>query len=255
MVIAGSLAGSPADKQPGSSEPTSPVSDRLAPLAQGDEGSSRFHFTRAVYSDVLRQGRSWFVDFPEADRHFLIGLERLTAIDPFERENPVRLDDPALRNFPFLYAVEVGYMALTEPEVEGLRGYLLAGGFLVVDDFWGSREWANFEFQIKRVLPEFAITELPIDHPLMSSFYEIEEVRQVPGFGRGVRGFPTWERDGYVPHLRGIFDDDGRLVVLINWNTDLGDAWEHADMAEYPLNYSTYAYRLGINTIIYALTH
>ena len=97
--------------------------------------------------------------------------------------------------------------------------------------------------------------ELPIDHPVMTSFYEIEQVKQVPGFGRGVGGAPTWEQDGYVRHLRGIFDDGGALLVLINWNTDLGDVWEHADMAEYPLNYSTYAYRMGINTVIYSLTH
>jgi hypothetical protein len=92
----------------------------------------------------------------------MIGLKRLTNIDASGAEHPIRLDDPALREFPILYAVEVGYMSLTEAERQGLRNYLLAGGFLVVDDFWGSREWFNFERQIRAVLPEYAIEDIPL---------------------------------------------------------------------------------------------
>lgn len=214
-----------------------------------------FYFTRAMYTSYSRWGRgSWGVDFPKADRQFLIGLTRLTGIDAYELENPVGLDDPALRRFPFLYAVEVGRMALTEAEVAGLRGYLLAGGFLVVDDFWGTWQWDNFEGEMRRVLPEHPIVELPSDHPLLDTFYRIDEIVQVPNVGQGMRGGPTWESDGYVPHLRAIFDSDERLMVLISWNSDLGDAWEWAENPHYPLPFSNYAFRLGVNMVLYGMS-
>ncbi len=212
-----------------------------------------FYFTRAIYSSF--RGRSWSIDYPEADQHFVFGLRRLTSIDAYEHENPIRLDDPGVRRFPFLYMLEVGAMALTAPEVAGLRDYLLAGGFLVVDDFWGSREWANFEHEIHRVLPEYSIVDISADHPILRVFYRIDNLVQVPNVGQGMRGGPTWERDGYVPFLKGIFDDDGRLLVVINWNTDLGDAWEHADNPYYPIKFSNFAYQMGVNFVIYGMTH
>jgi hypothetical protein len=213
-----------------------------------------FYFTRAMYTSYGRWGRgSWSVDFPKADRQFLYGLRRLTGIDAYEMENPVALDDPALRRFPFLYAVEVGRMALTEPEVKGLRGYLLAGGFLVVDDFWGTWEWENFEGQIGRVLPEYTIVELPVDHPVLTTFYGIDSIVQVPNVRNGMQGGPTWENDGYVPHLRAIFDNADRLMVLISWNSDLGDAWEWAENPYYPLPFSNYAISLGVNLVLYGM--
>ncbi len=222
-----------------------------------DSGGPRdFYFTRAIYSGYgYRRMGSWAIDFPKADRQFLWGLRRLTNIDAYEAENAVRLTDPDLRNFPFLYALEVGYMSLTEAEVEALRSYLLAGGFLMIDDFWGTYEWQNFEYEIRRVLPEHPIVEVAMDHPLFSTFYTIDELLQVPSVRVARYGGVTWERDGYVPHVRGIFDDAGRLLVVINWNTDLGDAWEWAEDPYYPLPYSTFAYQLAVNTIIYALSH
>lgn len=218
-----------------------------------------FYFTRAIYSGYSRwggrYGGSWSIDFPKADLQFIIGLRRLTNIDAYELENPVRLDDPNLRRYPFLYALEVGYMSLTEAEVAGLRDYLLAGGFLVIDDFWGTREWANFEREMLRVLPEHSIVDIPPDHPVMDVFYKIDELVQVPNVEQGWRGGPTWENDGYVPALKGIFDERGRLMVAINWNTDLGDAWEWADHPYYPLKFSNFAYQMGINLIIYGMSH
>lgn len=217
-----------------------------------------FYFTRAAYSSASfgwRGGRAWSTDYPKADRQFLVVLRRVTNLDADPWENAVRLDDPSLRRYPFLYAVEVGRMDLTDAEVEGLRGYLLAGGFLVVDDFWGTREWAAFERNIRKVFPTRPIVELAPDHPVFRSYYQIDELVQVPAVNNILRAGRTWERDGYTPHVRGIFDDDGRLMVAINWNTDLGDAWEWADIPEYPLEYSTFAYEMGVNLIVYAMSH
>lgn len=224
-------------------------------VSQAPTPGHNFYFTRAVYSGYGRRYASWSVDFPKADIQFLIGLKRLTNIDAYDLENPVRLDDPNLRRYPFLYALEVGFMALTEAEVEGLREYLLAGGFLVIDDFWGSYQWANFESQMARVLPEYKIEDIPMDHPMLSVFYEIDELVQVPNVGLGRMGGRTWEQDGYEPALRGIFDENGRLLVVINWNTDLGDAWEWAEDPWYPWYFSNYAYKLGVNMILYGMTH
>jgi hypothetical protein len=225
-----------------------------------------FYFTRAAYSSSFRGrggrggGGSWATDFPKADQQFLTVLRRLAGIDAFPAEHPIQLQDPDLRRYPFIYAVEVGYMSLTEPEVAALRDYLLAGGFMMVDDFWGSREWASFEQEMRRVLPEYSIVDMPRDHPIFSSFYDIREVIQVPNVGIGRQyhrsgGGPTHEQDGYTPAVRGIFDERGRLLVAINWNTDLGDAWEWAEQPDYPLKFSTYAYQMGVNFIVYAMTH
>ncbi len=234
-----------------------PTSPRQA--FEVNEYGPEFHFTRAVYSSGLRGfgGRrgSWAIDFPKADRQFLYLVQRtLALLDPDENENPRRLDDPELRRFPWLYMLEVGAMSLTPEEVTGLRGYLEAGGFLVVDDFWGSREWANFEAEMAQVLPGYGIVEIPIEHEIFRSFYNIEEILQVPSINNAMWG-QTSEGDGLVPHVRGIFDEDGRLMVVINWNTDLGDAWEWAESPDYPFKYSSFAYKLGVNYIIYSMTH
>ena len=224
------------------------------------EPAREFYFTRAFYSDhdrdPFRRFPSWSVDFPKADLQFLMGLKRLVNhLDAYDNENPLALTDPRLSRFPFLYAVEVGHMSLSQAEVEGLRRYLLAGGFFLVDDFWGSEEWSVFERQIRRVLPEFPIVDLPLDHPIFHSFYDVEEIVQVPNVRNGQMGGPTWEKDGYVPEVKGIFDDRGRMLVAINFNCDLGDAWEWAENPYYPLRFSTYAYQMGVNYILYAMSH
>lgn len=221
-----------------------------------------FYFTRAIYGGGGNfRGSAWMVDYPDADRWIANVLGRLTGIDVSPNDNLVQLDDPNLRRFPFIYAVEVGSMGLSPAEVQGLRSYLLAGGFLMADDFWGQYEWENFEYEMRQVLPEYEIVDIPLDHELFRSYYAIDEIVQVPNIGNGIDvgyGFPgarTWERDGIVPHCRGIFDEEGRLMVVINWNTDLGDAWEHAEDSRYPLQYSTYAYQMAANFIVYAMTH
>jgi hypothetical protein len=227
-----------------------------------------FYFTRAVYSGGGRssfgfygRGRSqWATDYPKADRQFMVVLNRLIDIDNSPDENAIRLDDPNVRRFPILYALEVGSMGLTEAEVVGLRSYLEAGGFLVIDDFWGPYEWAVFEREITRVLPGRPIYEIPKSHPFFNMVYDVAEVVQVPnvtnGQMHGRYGTPTNEGPGSeVPHVYGIDDDDGRLMVLIYWNTDVGDAWEWAEDPYYPLKFSTYAFEVGVNMIVYGMSH
>ncbi len=212
-----------------------------------------FYFTRAIYSSGWGWNR-WAIDYPKADQQFMTIVNRLIEIDASEFENAIRLDDPELRKYPFLYALEVGDIALGPAEIEGLRNYLLAGGFLVIDDFWGSWQWAHFEQQIRRVFPEHPIVDIPLDHPIFNAVYRIDEILQVPAIGN-FWGGRTWEQDGYEAHARGIFDEQGRLMVVINWNTDLGDAWEWAERPEYPLKFSTFAVEMGINFIVYAMSH
>jgi hypothetical protein len=216
-------------------------------------GPHAFYFTRGIYTSWRRYA-AWATDYPKADQQFLTVLRRLTNLDAYPSEHAVALDDPELRRYPFLYMLEVGNMQLGEGEVAGLRDYLLAGGFLFIDDFWGSQEWAVFESEMRRVLPDHPIAELPLEHPVFRAFYEIREIMQVPAVGNWRRG-RTWERDGYEPGVRGIFDADGRLMVMINWNTDLGDAWEWAEQPDYPLRFSTFAYQMGVNAIVYAMSH
>jgi hypothetical protein len=231
----------------------------IGPRLDPDETPGRwpFYWTRAVYSGSGwgRRGGSWATDYPKGDRQFLIVLKRLVRLNAYDWENAVSLADPDIRRFPIIYAVEVGRMEMSEAEVEGLRSYLDAGGFLIVDDFWGTREWQVFEWNIRRVFPDRPIVDLPLDHPLFSAYYDIEQVLQVPNINNGAGGYRTHERDGYVPYVRGIFDDNNRLMVVINWNTDLGDAWEWAESPYYPLVYSTFAYEMGANMIVYGMSH
>ncbi len=233
---------------------------RQAASHAGDPGEfpHEFYFTRAIYSGwgYGRRGGSWSTDYPKADNQFLVGVLRLMRIDAYPRDHAVRLDDPELYRFPFLYAAEIGRgMNLTDAEVLALRRYLLAGGFLVVDDFWGSYEWANAELQLHRVLPGTKIVEIPLDHPLFHGMYDVKTIEQVPNVNNGCYGPPYWEQDGITPHVRGMFDEENRLLVVINWNTDLGDAWEWAEQPCYPLRLSTYAWEMGINFIVYGMSH
>ena len=215
-----------------------------------------FFFTRGIYQEYLQAewGPRWAIDYPKAEQQFLTALKRLTVIDAYGDHNAIALDDPDLRNHPFLYVLEVGSLNMDRDDAQALREYLLSGGFLVIDDFWGSWEWESFQQQIELALPEYKIVEVPEDHPVFHAFYDIDKVIQVPNLEKGKVG-PTYEKDGKVPHVRGIFDEKGRLMVLINWNTDLGDAWEWADDPLYPLKYSTYAYEIGINFVVYGMSY
>ena len=239
--------------------PGSPVVAVSVPQAH-DRGVHAFYFTRGIYSEYGRRGfmgrggGSWAVDYPKADLQFLTVLRRLTNLDAYNSEHAMRLDDPELRRFPFLYMLEVGRISLSSEEVKGLRDYMLSGGFVFVDDFWGDEEWYPFERQMREVLPEHQIVEMSLDHPIFKVFYEIRGLQQMPAIGVW-RGGGRTECYGCEYHVRGIFDDAGRLMMLINWNTDNGDAWEWAEQPDIPLKFTTYAYQLGVNAIVYAMSH
>lgn len=214
-----------------------------------------FTFARLVFrgGSGWRFG-AWATDAPKADVTFIAGIRRLTNLDVRQSQFYVPITSPELFHYPFLYAVEVGYLELSEQEAEILREYFRRGGFMVVDDFHGTLEWSNFQSQMHKVFPGGRIEDLPTSHPMFHCFFDIDEIFQIPGVIMFYSG-TTYEKDGYNPHFRGVFDGDGQLKVMVNFNSDLGDAWEWADVPFYPEKYSSAAYRLGINYIIYSMTH
>ncbi|HEV8132049.1 MAG TPA: DUF4159 domain-containing protein [Acidobacteriota bacterium] len=216
---------------------------------------SGFTFTRLVYSSSSWRGNSWATDYPKADTQLVYELYKFNELSFVRPESQVlSVDDPELFHYPFLYAVEVGYMYLSDEEARRLREYLLRGGFLVVDDFHGTYEWQNFYQQIKKVFPEYEPQDLDISHPIFHCYYDIQKLIQIPGI-QFLRSGHTWEKDGYTPHFMGISDKNGRLLVMINYNVDLGDAWEWAEIEEYPQEYVRLAFQLASNYIVYSMTH
>ena len=225
------------------------------------ESAGEFTFVRTIYSSPYSpynrwQGGSWSVDFPEADDHFITGIRDWagTSLSISGRPEQLRIMDDRLFDYPFIYFVEPGFLELSTEEAARLREYILRGGFLFLDDFWGEYEWRNVQEQMKRVLPEYEIVDLPLTHPVFHSYLDIEEVVQVPGIHSTMRGV-THEKGGVTPHYMGIEDKHGRLVVFIARNCDLGDAWEWIDDSRYPVRYGLAAYKIGINVVIYAMSH
>ena len=217
----------------------------------------RYHYDaaalRSTGDDVY--GEPWGIDSPAAEQNLSRRVKTATAI---QVEDPIllTLDDPKLFEHPWIYFVEPGALRLTDADAAHLREFLLRGGTAMFDDFHGPYEWDNLERQMKRVFPDRQIIEVPKDHPVFNVFYRIDGYPQVPGIGSFLAG-RTWEKGGFVSHLRTILDDAGRPMVFINWNTDMGDGWEWSNAVEYPqyLKHTANAYRMAINEIVYSLTH
>lgn len=223
--------------------------------ANGESDSDLFTFVRLKYRGTGWYGNGWEVDWPASDRNFISHLRQATNISVAPREKIIPVGSPELFNYPFAYILEVGTLQLTSAEAKNLREYLLRGGFIMVDDFHGRREWQSFHRQLKKIFPDREPEDIPISHPLFHCFFDIDELTQIPGL-RSLFNGRTYERiDGYPAYCRGVYDDHGRLMMMINFNSDLGDAWEHAAEGFYPRKYSDMAYRLGINAVIYSLTH
>jgi hypothetical protein len=195
----------------------------------------------------------WTQDFPRADRHFSQAMRRLTRIHVRSVEQPVNLDEGDAGDWPWLYAVQVGEWGLTDQQGKALREYLLRGGFFMADDFHGAAEWGEFESRIKRAFPDRSIVDIPDDDPIFHTVYDLTDRFQVPGQAHLRLGYKY--ADGKGAHWRGIYDDQGRVMVAISFNSDLGDAWEWADDPYYPAKFSDLAIRIGVNYVVYAMTH
>jgi Domain of unknown function (DUF4159) len=205
--------------------------------------------------DWREGGTSWTQDYPRADRHFAAALRRLTRVHARSVEQPVNLDDgDDVYNWPWLAAGEMGDWLLTDAQAKKLRDYLLRGGFLMLDDFWGTEEYGRFEQSMKRVFPDRPIVEIANDDPIFHTVYDLDNRFQVPGEWALRRG-TTYRADGAVAHWLGIYDDHRRVMVAISFNSDIGDSWEWADDPRYPEKYSALGIRIGVNYVIYALTH
>ena len=219
---------------------------------------AEFAFTRIIfesgYQALPGPGNTAWRDWPESDMHFIRGVNRLTVVDIEDQSRAIRLTSEQLFDRPWIYALEVGTWLLSQDEADNLREYLLRGGFLVVDDFHGSYQWLGFMRSMKLVFPDRSIVDVSEEDAIMSMHFEVDHSEPIPGI-MALRYGVTYEHDGYTPTWKGIYDDDGRLMVIINFNVDLGDAWEMADEPWYPEKYTATAYRYGINYILYAMTH
>jgi hypothetical protein len=234
----------------------------------GDSGEkAEFYWSRLRYNSANDYGGGggrafgygysfggWSRDYPKADRQFLEALKRLTRIQMRSYEQVVDLDSDEIFNYPWVYAVQVANWSFTDAQAKRLREYLLKGGFLMVDDFHGTDDWERFMTGMRQVLPDRPVEDLADGDEIFHVLYDLSERMQIPG-EQYVNTGRTYEKDGYVPKWRAIRDDKGRIVVAICHNMHLGDAWEWADIPEYPENFSSMAFRIGINYIVYGMTH
>jgi hypothetical protein len=230
-------------------------------------GDGAFTHCKIKYRSVRREanGMGWSTDYPYAGINLMIRVSELTKT-PISRDADgkpnywvVNLTDDALFHCPFTMATDVGTLQFSQEEVRRLREYLLKGGFLWVDDFWGTRAWQQWSTEIRRVLPERQISDVPADHPILHARYQIDRIPQITSinFWR-TSGGTTSERGGDSPQadLRMITDDKGRIMVLMTHNTDVGDSWEReSEDHEFFLQFSPNGYALGVNVVLYALTH
>jgi hypothetical protein len=250
-----------------------PDNPRIANFGFGNDDSpsnvkAEFYWSRLAYSSSMEsfgggfggfggrgfRSQPWSRDYPKADRQFLIAMHRLTRIDGRPTEQVVTLDNDEIFNYPWVYAVQVQTWTFTDAEAKRLREYLLKGGFLMVDDFHGTEDWENFMNGMRQVLPDRPVEDLQSNDEIFHTLYDVDDKMQIPGevWERTGR---TYEKDGYQPKWRAIRDDKGRIIVAICHNMHLGDAWEWADDPRYPEVFASMAFRVGLDYIIYGMTH
>ena len=239
------------------------MSGALAPeeLPDGD-----FVLCRLVYTEGIRFAQGWQTDYPLGERNLSIRFSEITrtrvsrAGDGSPHHYLVRATDDALFQCPFLMAGDPGSMGLTEPEANRLREYLLKGGFLWVDDMWGSQQWAAFTYELAKIFPpdEYPIEDVPLTDPIFSAQFIVEEMPQIPNIMHWRRTGGTSEQgaDSAIPYFRAVRDDDGRIMVAITHNTDIADAFEReGEDPQFFYQFSPKGYALGINVLLHALTH
>ncbi len=226
-----------------------------------------FTFVRTIYQSPMRGygrrggygyygGGTWTTDYPEADNNFIVGLREWagTNLKIAPRPEALEILDDRIFDYPIIYIVEPGFMELSPEQAARLREYIMRGGFIFLDDFWGEYEWQNVQEQFRMIVPEYEIKDLPLNHPIFHSYLDVEEVVQVPNVYNAQRGI-TSEKGGVVPHYMGVENKNGRLVAFLARNCDLGDAWEWINDPAYPVKYGLPAYKVGINVVIYAMSH
>ena len=256
VVAVLALVGAPCGRPQAAGQPVGLPSEQLDGL--------EWTFVRVRYSsweEKLRIFRAtywsdpWVIDAPAAEQNLSRRLGSVTSVhvnDPIT----LTLGDDRLWEYPWIYFVEPGNLRFKPEEVGIVREFLLRGGTATFDDFHGPTEWDVFEGEMRRVFPDREIVQLTPDHPVFSCFYQLTEYPQIPGLGSFFNGV-TWEKGGFEAGLHAILDDDGRAMVLINHNTDMGDGWEWSNAEDYPgyIKYTAQAYRMMINEVVYALTH
>ena len=212
----------------------------------------RFSFVRLRYGPdygFVSQGLPWSHDYPTGEQHFMKILNELSYLNPHVDETSILpLDSPDLCKYPVAYMAEPGFLTLTDGEVAAFRTYLLKGGFVIFDDFAERRGgWDNFEAQMRRVLPEGRFVDLDASNPIFHAFFEIPNLDIIPQY-----------YDTGKPIFRGIYENNDptkRLLVMVNFNTDISEFWEFSDTGLKPIDESNEAYKLGVNYIIYGMTH
>jgi len=207
------------------------------------------------YRDWRQGGTGWTNDYPRADRHFVQAVRRLTRIQVRSVEQPINLDDgDDVYNWPWIYAVQASPWDLTAPQARKLREYLLRGGFLMCADTWGESQWEIFSESMQRVFPDRPLVEIPNQDAVFHVLYDLSDRYGIPGEWSLRSGIP-YLNGGRVGHWRGIYDDRNRLMVVIDFNSDTSDSWEWADEPRYPEKYSAQGIRIGVNYIVYGMTH
>jgi hypothetical protein len=229
-------------------------------------GHGRGRFGGGVMMDWREGFTSWTQDYPRADRHFAAALRRLTRVHVRSVEQPINPDDvDDFYNWPFLAAGEMGDWMLTDAQAKTVREYLLRGGFLLLDDFWGPEEYARFDETMKRIFPNRLVVDIDDKDPIFHMVYDLDDRFQIlgswamprrGGYGGGYGGGGMRQRAaGTVAHWMGVYDDRNRLMVAISFNSDVGDSWEWADDPSYPEKMAALGIRWGINDVIYSMTH
>jgi hypothetical protein len=238
-------------------------------LQENPKYDGAFQFCRIAFrNDINGDGAGWWVDYPRADENLTFRLSELTLTTVSDNgpraynHAVLNLSDAAtLSKCPFTMLTEPGGAFFDDDEARGLREYLQRGGFLWADDFWGEYAWDHWVGQLRKALPsgEFAIRDVPLDHPIFHMLYDVRELPQIPSIGFWVgTGGATSERgrDSAVPHARGAFDADGHMLVFMTHNTDFGDAFEReGEMRAYFNEFASKGYAVGVNVILYAMTH
>jgi hypothetical protein len=224
------------------------------PQSEVPRKESRFTLGRVYYDSPMTRmfmgpvgagnGPPWSHDWPRSEEHFMKIMAEVTKLDVNPSGHIISFQNDDCFKYPIAYLCEVGYINLTDQEARRMAEYLLRGGFLIVDDFRGEREFYNFQYQMKRVFPNRSLEELPRTHPIWTCFYDISNLAIEPPYARFL-----------TPQYFGISDDSGRLMMVVDYNNDISDYWEWSNDPLMPIEQSNQAYKYGVNYVMYALTH